>query len=96
MDKWPVYKLSRNKKRVALNPALVSAIHEKSKKVTEVYTLDCAKDDDAWDIAAPFDEVLDALTKRRCWPRLRKIRCRILDWFGLKLKKFTALYCDVR
>jgi len=66
---WLVFTLKRNNKRVALNPALVSAIHEQSKEVTEVYTLDCAKDDDAWDVKAPFDVVLRALgqKKKRWW-----------------------------
>ena len=59
---WPIYKVKRNGKRVALNPELVSAIHEKEDGWTEVYTLDCAKDEDAWDVQAPFDEVVKALT----------------------------------
>ena len=59
--KWPVFTLKRNGKRVALNPDLVSALHEQSDEVTEVYTLDCSKDDDAWDVLAPFDEVVKSM-----------------------------------
>ena len=58
---WPIYRLNRNNKRIALNCNLVSAVHEKDNNVTEVYTLDCAKDDDAWDLKAPFDEVVKDL-----------------------------------
>ena len=62
---WPTFKLKRNGKRVGLNPALVSALHEKSDDITEVYTLDCSKDEDAWDVAAPFDEVLVKLSGKK-------------------------------
>ena len=59
---WPSYLLKRNKKRVAVNPALVSAIHGTDGEVTEIYTLDCAADDDAWDVQAPFNQVLADLS----------------------------------
>ena len=58
---WPVFKLKQNGKRVAVNPALVSALYETSLEVTEIYTLDCARDQDAWDVVAPFNEVLLAM-----------------------------------
>jgi len=55
------YRLKRNNRRVAINPNLISAVYEKSKNITEIYTLDCAKDEDAWDIKEEFDKVIKHL-----------------------------------
>lgn len=52
--------------RIAINPNLVSGVYESTKDLsTEIYTLDCSKDEDAWDVIEDFDEVVEKLSNYR-------------------------------
>ncbi len=60
---FPVFTLKRNGKRVAVNPNHVTAIYEDEEGKTDIFTLDCAREDDAWDVEQDFDTVRDQLAK---------------------------------
>lgn len=62
-NKWPVFTLAKNGCRVAINPRQATAVYEPENAPTEVYTLDCARAKDAWDVTESFEEVLAALEK---------------------------------
>jgi len=58
---WPTFKVKKSGGRVAVNPAHVTAVYENSRGETEIFTLDCARDTDAWDVEETFDEVTERL-----------------------------------
>ena len=58
---YPTFRLKQNGKRIAVNPSHVTAVYEDSENVTDIYTLDCARSADAWDVHESFDSVLTKL-----------------------------------
>lgn len=59
--KMAQFTLGKNGRAVSINPALVSAVYEGSSGLTEIYTLDCARDKDCWDVKESFSDVVKRL-----------------------------------